>query len=292
LLGSVADEPLCRTYAMLIETCVPVVMLDVHRSGVRVVRAWEPGREAVVSNGDVQVDLASVDAAYLRPLPVPPPDAAAFEALTSVSAWADATDHVRIVNRPRASTLNNSKPLQLRWIAEFGFQTPGTLVTTSPDAVLEFQERVGSVVYKSTSGSRSIVHRLDADRVSDLPAIQNCPTQFQEYVPGLDVRVHVIGGEVFPLMIRANADDYRYAHSTQAEACRLPASIEQHVVDMTRAMGLLFAGVDFRLTPEGDWYCLEVNPSPGFTYFERLSGVPLAPALARLLTGPCSADFS
>jgi D-alanine-D-alanine ligase-like ATP-grasp enzyme len=48
-------------------------------------------------------------------------------------------------------------------------------------------------------------------------------------------------------------------------------------------MGLWLAGIDLRRTPSGEIYCLEINPSPGFTYYEQLAGVSLAPSIAALL---------
>jgi D-alanine-D-alanine ligase-like ATP-grasp enzyme len=38
-------------------------------------------------------------------------------------------------------------------------------------------------------------------------------------------------------------------------------------------------------TEDGRWYCFEVNPSPGFSYFENLTGQPIAKAIATYLTG-------
>jgi glutathione synthase/RimK-type ligase-like ATP-grasp enzyme len=52
---------------------------------------------------------------------------------------------------------------------------------------------------------------------------------------------------------------------------------------MARDMQLLFAGIDLRRTPAGDWYCFEVNPSPGFTFYESATGQPIAAAVARFL---------
>ena len=52
---------------------------------------------------------------------------------------------------------------------------------------------------------------------------------------------------------------------------------------MVRAMGLHLAGIDLRQTPEGTWYCFEVNPSPAFTFFEAGAGQPIAAAVAALL---------
>ncbi len=48
-------------------------------------------------------------------------------------------------------------------------------------------------------------------------------------------------------------------------------------------MGLLVAGIDLRLTPDDEWYCFEVNPSPGFTFYEDAGGQPIAAAIAGLL---------
>jgi ABC-type amino acid transport system permease subunit len=54
---------------------------------------------------------------------------------------------------------------------------------------------------------------------------------------------------------------------------------------LAAALGLAFAGIDLRLTPEGEWYCFEANPSPAFTYYEAASGQPIADAVAALLAG-------
>ena len=43
------------------------------------------------------------------------------------------------------------------------------------------------------------------------------------------------------------------------------------------------AGIDLRLTDDGRWFCFEVNPSPGFTYYEQATGQPIARSIARLL---------
>jgi D-alanine-D-alanine ligase-like ATP-grasp enzyme len=53
---------------------------------------------------------------------------------------------------------------------------------------------------------------------------------------------------------------------------------------MTRAMNLEVAGVDLRRTP----YCFEVNPSPGFTFYDLLAGQGLDRAIARHLMTPSS----
>ena len=48
-------------------------------------------------------------------------------------------------------------------------------------------------------------------------------------------------------------------------------------------LGLVLSGIDLRRTPAGDYYCFEVNPSPGFIFYERATGQPISEAVALLL---------
>jgi D-alanine-D-alanine ligase-like ATP-grasp enzyme len=45
----------------------------------------------------------------------------------------------------------------------------------------------------------------------------------------------------------------------------------------------MFSGIDLKITPEGEVFCFEVNPSPGFNFYEVGTGQPISVALADLL---------
>jgi len=49
---------------------------------------------------------------------------------------------------------------------------------------------------------------------------------------------------------------------------------------LSAALGLDFAGIDLKLTDEGEVYCFEVNPCPAFSYYEHSTGQPIAHAIA------------
>jgi hypothetical protein len=204
----------------------------------------------------------------------------------ALGVWAEVTPAL-VVNRPSSMASNGSKPYQLELIRALGFRVPPTLVTTDRHAALAFRRRHGEVVYKSLSGVRSIVARLRSGRLQDLADVANCPTQFQAYVPGCDYRVHVVGPDVFVSEVDSAADDYRYAsrdgESVSMRAAFLPSDLENASRRLAASLGLVAAGIDLRLTPEGAWYCFEVNPSPGFTFFEAATGQPIAASMARLL---------
>jgi ribosomal protein S6-L-glutamate ligase RimK-like protein len=55
---------------------------------------------------------------------------------------------------------------------------------------------------------------------------------------------------------------------------------------VTAAMGFVIAGVDLRCE-NGTCYCFEVNPSPGFMYYQEQTGQPIDEAIARLLATAC-----
>jgi hypothetical protein len=194
----------------------------------------------------------------------------------------------RVVNRIAPMGSNSSKPYQAQLIRQYGFEVPASLITTDPHQVLAFREQHGKIIYKSISGVRSIVQTFDDGDLGRLAALRWCPTQFQQYVPGTDVRVHVVDDEVYATRIESEAVDYRYAKTQVGEAARLsamtlPDDVAQRCVDLTRGLGLVFSGIDLKFTPDGRVFCFEVNPCPGFSFFELNSGQPIALAVARHL---------
>jgi glutathione synthase/RimK-type ligase-like ATP-grasp enzyme len=241
-----------------------------------------------------RVAIDDARAAYLRPvetrraLPaISAHDEAALQraiqADHAMMIWADLSQGL-VVNPPAAMAVNNSKPFQLRQIAGCGFAVPDTLITTDPEAVLSFAKQHGRVVYKSISGVRSIVSTLGPADITRLHDVANAPTQFQEYVPGVDVRAHVIGDEIIATEIHSTADDYRYAsHNIEFAPTALPQDVASRCRAMSAAMGLTVAGIDLRRTPSGKWACFEVNPSPAFIFYEEATGQPIGDAIARLL---------
>jgi glutathione synthase/RimK-type ligase-like ATP-grasp enzyme len=191
-----------------------------------------------------------------------------------------------VVNRVRASISNDSKVFQQQLLSSFGFLTPRTLVTTAPEQVVAFYERCRKrVIYKSLSGVRSIVRRLEDKDLPRLELVRNCPTQFQEIVDGVDIRVHIVGEEVFATELISDASDYRYANSLTARAIDLPPEVASACVRLTRSSGLMLSGIDLRRTADDQYYCFEMNPSPGFIFYERSTEQPISEAVARLLHG-------
>ncbi len=299
LWGVRGDAPLDAVADELGRRSVETVLLD-QRANEPIATELEVdargGVTGCVSIGSHTVDLSEIGAAFIRPFGSddgttamgvdPEARRHALEVDAALCAWADLTP-APVVNRPGAMAANNSKPYQLASIATHGLAVPDTLVTTDPDAVRSFWERHGRVVYKSVSGTRSIVSQLRDEHLDRLADVANAPTQFQQHIPGVDVRVHVAGDDYVATAIMSDADDYRYASLEDTEVmmapCQLPPRIATSCTNMVKAMDLLVAGVDLRRTPSDDWYCLEVNPCPAFSYYEEATGQPICSAVTSLL---------
>jgi hypothetical protein len=302
LWGPASDAPLAAVREALRRQGARVVFLDQART-------HEAEIELVVDRdvrgsmrlGDLTLDLKTVRAVYPRLDDVARliggaaggaelARARAFE--SALGAWIEITPAL-VVSRPSAMASNGSKPYQSALIAAHGFDTPRTLITTDRAAVLAFRERHGAVIYKSISGVRSIVARLGDAELGRLDDIAACPVQFQEHVTGTDVRVHVVGEAVFACEIVSTADDYRYARAWETPPAIRPIDLPTDLADRCRALaahlGLEAAGIDLRRRLDGRWCCFEVNPSPGFTYYEQDTGQPIADAFARHLAAGRSA---
>lgn len=238
--------------------------------------------------------LETMTAAYIRPhhfalLDQYRPDSLDRTELAALYAVEGALttlcDHgsLTVLNRPEAMASNSSKPYQLSLIAGCGFRVPDTLITTDADALRAFHARHGRLIYKSISSARSIVGTFDPGDDVRLDDLTSCPTLFQPRIAGDDVRVHVVGQRIFASRIVSEGTDYRYAADATVTSMLLPDDVAARCLEVSRVLGLPFTGIDLRRTPEGEWYVFEANPSPGFTYYEQLTGQPIADAVVDLL---------
>ena len=316
LLGIPTETPMALVTAALDDLEEPFILFNQRR-------AAEASLELSVHNGQVSGVFALKGQEYpleafggiynrmmddrslpeVRDLPLEHPDRMHCRRLhDALLQWMEICP-ARVINRMAAMASNSSKPYQMQLIRQHGFSIPETLITNDPELVREFYRQHGQVIYKSASGVRSIVSSLRPEDFERLESIRWCPTMFQKQVMGENLRVHVIGEQVFATRIQTNAVDYRYAgrwaRHTELQAVDIDAELAKRCITLACSLGLAFAGIDLMLTDEpvsrsgddngidngGRIYCFEVNPNPGFSYFEAHTGQPIAQAVADYLTG-------
>jgi glutathione synthase/RimK-type ligase-like ATP-grasp enzyme len=299
--GSLADSVTELVCARLEDCGYPYRLLNMglYPAGYQVSWRWQGAiPTGYIRTADWRLELSKISAVYVR-YPgaeerVPPADVPA-ELTPALYAECDAALTILleqmpclVVNRAAGGMSNSSKTYQALIVRECGLLTPPTLVTSDPQAAQRFyDEHNGDVIYKSLSGIRSIVRSMDKGMLDRLPHLRHSPTQFQVFIPGDNVRVHTVGDEVIATRIHSAAVDYRYAqrdgYNLAMEETTLPPAVAAACLKLAHRLDLALAGIDLKETPSGEYYCFEVNPSPGFIYYELHSGQPISLALANLL---------
>jgi glutathione synthase/RimK-type ligase-like ATP-grasp enzyme len=199
-------------------------------------------------------------------------------------------DEAWFVNDPRHQAAA-VKPYQLRVAQRTGLRVPDTLITNDPIAAAAFVERHhGQVVHKALSAPRHCFRGTqrwsDSERtlLSDLVL---APTIFQETVTDCrELRITVMGERAFAAEFRPQHGliDGRLDYATRYRPHALPEGVSRMLIDLVRRLGLVFSTIDMKLTDEGEYVFLELNPMGQFLYIEILAGLPLTAAMAELLT--------
>ncbi|HET8540857.1 MAG TPA: alpha-L-glutamate ligase [Anaeromyxobacter sp.] len=213
------------------------------------------------------------------------------EALMGLASILDA----RWVNDPWREAVANRKAHQLAAAEREGLPVPRTLVTNDAARARAFIRAGGrgGTVHKALAATPEDWRptRLVApDDVRRLSAIRHAPVVLQEYVPGVDVRVTVVGRALFAAAIDARAtrspEDFRPAFDDARVApCTLPADVARRLRALVAALGLRYAAVDLRRRDDGEHVFLEANPAGQWLFVERRTGQPITEAVARLLAG-------
>ncbi|WP_343971212.1 hypothetical protein [Pseudonocardia aurantiaca] len=200
----------------------------------------------------------------------------------------------RWVNKPSKERVAGSKAYQLREAEGVGLRVPRTLITNRPDAVLAFASNEQALIYKRIGVSRNappVPTRLfgDDDRAR-LPTLRDCPAMFQEYIPArIDVRVTFIGGTSFATEIHSGQGrfptDARLDLAVPTMRHNLDGLVAAQLQDFMANLELDFGAIDLRMTQEGEYVFLEVNPSGQYLFAELLTGEPLTAHLGQFLVG-------
>lgn len=194
-----------------------------------------------------------------------------------------------VINRPANAYSNYSKPYQVALLARAGFDVPRSLVTNMPDEARRFYEACrGLVIFKGTSNVLTLAQKLKPEQLPRLELLPNCPVLFQEYVPGVDYRVHVVGKDAFVTRLVSQDEDYRRSTLVAgseiiAEPASLPADVIDRCVAFTEQLGLIVSGIDFKEDESGRLVALECNPYPQFTFYEGRSGQSITRAVVDYL---------
>jgi ATP-grasp ribosomal peptide maturase len=196
------------------------------------------------------------------------------------------------VNHPHRIGDAEFKPAGLATAVEAGFAVPPTLITSSPDAARQFIKAYGPVIHKPLSnpvylvdGVSSVVEVSEVSEANIDDTVAGTAHLFQRRVrKSADVRVTVIGDQVFCVRIDSDLLDWRtdYSRLTYAPV-EAPPGIRGALHRYMDRFRLVFGAFDFAVGEDGRWWFLECNPSGQWHWLETETGLPMTAALADLL---------
>ncbi len=197
-----------------------------------------------------------------------------------------------------ASALAMDKDLSKRIMRAAGVGTADWMMVNAgdplPDAA-EVERRLGIPLIVKPSKQGSTVGLTLVKRREDVaPAIEEArkyddEVMLERFVAGRELTVGILGGEALPvgeIIPEHELYDYECKYTagmaTEVFPADLSADEARRVQEQAR---LAFAAlklrgcarIDFRMTPEGEFFCLEANTLPGMT---ELSLIPQAAAAA------------
>lgn len=198
------------------------------------------------------------------------------------------------INQPTRDEIASHKVYQLRVAREIGLPTPVTLITNNPAQARAFVDRYGSerTIYKTFSATQEEwreTRLMQPEEVALLDNVRFAPVIFQEYVPAcLDLRVTVVGDEIFASAVHSQETGYKVDYRMEMAAARiepygLPAGVVAGLRQLMERLGLVYGAIDLRLTPDGTYVFLEINPAGEWLFMEERSGQSISAAFARLL---------
>ena len=234
-----------------------------------------------------RIRLDEIDGLYLRP--GPPQHGAAARAAAASAARGGGVDRRRRRQPPAGRALEPVEAVsarchqerRLRGAAHDRHHGPGR----GPGVPRPAR------AHRVQVDQRRAQHRRDARRRrgrAPLGRVGHRARPAAAWIDGIDVRVHVVGTRWFATAIESAAADYRYAaegghevkiardpHRRRARpaACRARG---RHGTARRRDRPAAHPG-------RTSGICFEVNPSPGFTFYEDAGGQPIAAAIAGLL---------
>jgi len=302
IVSTVGDAHARAVMAALQTQGAAVELLDLTNfpSQLALTMAFEDGRRRfkLSRTGGGTLDLDSIHAVWWRrpqgfgvPDSLADPDHRRYALSEAATAFDGLYQSMNAlwVNEPARDVVAGHKPYQLALAQQLGLSIPITLMTNDPDEARAFwQLYPGEVIYKQFKALPATwreTRKLREEETALLDSVRMAPVIFQRFVDAVaDVRVTVIGDEIFSASTDpregAYPVDFRYNPELKWQRHPLPSAIEDRLRMLMGRLGLEYGAIDLRLTPEGEYVFLEINPAGQFLWVEMETGLKITDALA------------
>lgn len=192
------------------------------------------------------------------------------------------------INPIESAKKSNSKIFQLKTAKKIGLNIPDSIISNAPQEIRSFIAARHDVVYKPLTpmvwfeDEQIRTAYTKKIKESDLPSdfvLQNTPGIFQEKInKKYELRLTFMGNTCIAIKIDSQAhpdgvNDWReIPHAgLKISPYNLPDAIRKKCREMMQNLGLVFGCFDFIVTPDDEYYFLEVNEQGQFLWLENIN---------------------
>lgn len=211
------------------------------------------------------------------------------------------SEKIEWMSDPSCIQLAESKIYQLSLAQSLGFKLPDTIVSNNPDAIRGFfEEKHGDIIakplrlgYFDYGNRRAGVYtsKVEKGDLEDELSLKVSPVIYQELLPKLfDIRVTVVDQDLFAVAIDSQSVpsamlDWRRA-DTDALGHHihcLPHDIAELCLKLVKTLGLSYGAIDLVLSPDNEYFFLEINPNGQWVWMEDRLALPISDSIATWL---------
>lgn len=195
------------------------------------------------------------------------------------------------INSPDNARRANCKMLQLKIAMQIGLAIPKTLVSNDPAKIKTFiaDNVPAQTIYKTFSpvawyDPKVNLHLAYAtnitveDLTSDTILQSTAGIYQQKIAKAFELRITYFGTYGVAVKLRSQEHpkgqmDWRAipTHELIIEPYEIPQDINEKCIALMRKLGLLFGCFDFIVTPDNEYYFLEINEQGQFLWIEELN---------------------
>lgn len=279
-IGSAADDTFCHTVIAMKQANIKVDIIDIGRLALsgEILFPMHDLTSSVFKTRERYYHLNDYWGAWIRPIEIA--EAAPEKTLKERSAGLQAAMNrlfsnitIPVINPPIRDASNFSKLFHAVSLATLaGWQIPRSCLTNNPTQARNFINACSEDVIFKGASSKKTWATLYKKEIHDhqLSALQTAPVLFQERINGPDVRVHVVGDQLFAEAIESDDLDYRISKENRYNELSLPDAIAKGCRLLSATCNIPFLGVDFKIKKNtGEWYFLEANSMPCYQGYDR-----------------------
>ena len=206
-------------------------------------------------------------------------------------------ENIKWINNPINTYRAENKLYQLKIAKQIGFKIPKTYVGNSVPT--EVCSNKNNYIVKSldaalfyNKGQEMFTYStiINGQELS-LAETKDAPIIIQECLSNkLDIRVTVVGNEIFPVSISNNGygivGDWRKLDKANLtyKSIALPCNIKKRILILMNKLGLVFGGIDL-IFSDNEYYFIEVNPTGEWGWLTYTADLPINDAIVNSLIG-------